>query len=662
LILRAFAMQALLGNYSVVKVLRRILLAFGVLQLVFTNPTNAAEVISNQASANPIVVNGFVIGVTITSGGNGYFVAPPVNILGTGSNATAEASVQNGAVVGIRMSDAGFGYGTNTRVVIGPSSYPDIGGVHLYVGIDLIAQVGSVFEIQTASSLQDPFPWTHLTNVTQSTNPQVFFDTVAAGKAFYRVLPIPTNPSPAQLVWVPPGTFAMGSPLTEPGRNPDEQQHVVSITEGFWMGQREVNQPDYMATMLSNPSEFTGSALPVESVTWQNAVDYCAVLTRREQDAGRLPLGYVYRLPTEAEWEYATRSGSQTAYSFGDDPSSLPQFAWFATNSGSMTDPVVTRTASPPGLFDTYGNVAEWCLDWYGSYSLNRALDPQGPTNGVARVVRGGSWASIATECRSASRDSLTATNSASTVGFRTVLAKETYAWPTNPNPARLVWVPSGSLIMGSPLGELGRGSDETQHQVTLTKAFWISRYELTQGEFSTLTGIQLSGGSNLSAQITWQQATQYCQLLNAQESQAGRLPTGYVYRLPREAEWEYVARAGTQTRYFFGDDLSGTQLANYAWYGGTCGVITIVGGEKAPSPLGLYDIYGNKAEWCADWYGPYPQGSAIDPIGPASGQYKVSRGGGCCCADAAYCRSAARLPFDPNQNGAGLRIVLGQP
>ncbi len=242
----------------------------------------------------------------------------------------------------------------------------------------LTGKVGSSFEIQFAPSLDDLSPWYHLGIVTQTINPQILFDPLGPGKRFYRALPIPTNPNPVQLVWIPAATFTMGSPTNEPGREADEQEHLASITESFWMGRHEVTQGEYMAAMLSNPSQFVGdSSRPVDRVTWQEAMDYCSTLSAREQAAGRVPSGYTYRLPTEAEWEYAARAGSATPFFFGDDSRLLSQYAWTVTNSGGSTRPVAGKIVNPLGLSDIYGNVAEWCfVEGVGLPAMQTAVQP----------------------------------------------------------------------------------------------------------------------------------------------------------------------------------------------------------------------------------------------------------------------------------------------
>ncbi|MBM3839282.1 MAG: formylglycine-generating enzyme family protein [Verrucomicrobia bacterium] len=191
------------------------------------------------------------------------------------------------------------------------------------------------------------------------------------------------------------------------------------------MGQYEVTQGEYREIMGANPSSFTGNdRLPVENVTWTQAVDYCSKLTTREQNANRLPAGHVYRLPTEAEWEYACRAGTTTRFGFGDDPdyNLLRGFAWFNSNSGNQTHTVGEKAPNRWGLFDMHGNVWEWCGDWYGSYQGGSLTDPKGARTGSVGVGRGGSWGSAGQGCRSAWRGySPSARNGY--LGFRVVLA-----------------------------------------------------------------------------------------------------------------------------------------------------------------------------------------------------------------------------------------------
>ena len=242
---------------------------------------------------------------------------------------------------------------------------------------------------------------------------------------------VPTTPAPrANLVWIPPGAFTMGSPANEKNRGGDEgPQTQVWISRGFWMNQYEVTQGEYREIMGANPSSFTGNdRLPVENVTWTQAVDYCAKFTTREQNAGRLPTGSVYRLPTEAEWEYACRAGTTTRFGFGDDSENdlfnlLRAFAWFDLNAGGKTHLVGEKAPNRWGLFDMHGNVWEWCGDWHGEYQGGSVSDPKGASSGSFRVIRGGGWSDTGGNSRSAKRNNNSPSNQNNNLGFRALLA-----------------------------------------------------------------------------------------------------------------------------------------------------------------------------------------------------------------------------------------------
>jgi formylglycine-generating enzyme required for sulfatase activity len=238
----------------------------------------------------------------------------------------------------------------------------------------------------------------------------------------------PTNVTPVLgMVWIRRGTFIMGSPVSDPNSNSDERpQTVVTLTNGFWMGAHEVTQAEYLAVTGSNPSYFPGDTnRPVEQVSWDSAVAYCTTLTASERTAGRIPAGWGYRLPTEAEWEYCARAGARTTrFSYGDDLSfaALTNYAWYVGNGTNTTHPVEQKLANPWGLMDMYGNVLEWCRDFYGPYPGGSVTDPQGPGSGSNLVLRGGSWSTGADFCRSARRlGSINGSNA--NYGFRVVLS-----------------------------------------------------------------------------------------------------------------------------------------------------------------------------------------------------------------------------------------------
>jgi len=243
------------------------------------------------------------------------------------------------------------------------------------------------------------------------------------------LLPDPGVSPGEGMIWVPSGEFVMGSPTTEKDNDLDEgPQTRVVLPVGFWIGRCEVTQTEYEAVMGKNPSDHLGDGRrPVEKVNWLEAVEYCRKRTEREREAGWLPADYAFRLPSEAEWEYACRAGTSTRFSFGDDPGGTlaGDYAWFTGNSESATHAVGMKKPNPWGLYDMHGNVWEWCLDrWSGALPggamTNRVLIP----DGTLRVVRGGSWLYEARFCRSANRDTCGILNRCSDVGFRVVLAR----------------------------------------------------------------------------------------------------------------------------------------------------------------------------------------------------------------------------------------------
>ena len=172
--------------------------------------------------------------------------------------------------------------------------------------------------------------------------------------------------------------------------------------------------------MGSVPSIWKDDDRPVEQVSWNNAVEFCRKLSALPEERTE---GRVYRLPTEAEWEYACRAGSTTVFSFGDDESRFEEYGWFRGNSGGQTRPVGKREPNAWGLCDMHGNVADWCSDWYSEYLQSEETDPQGPSGGSARVIRGGGWNRTARSCRSAIRYWSDPSHRDSGLGFRLALS-----------------------------------------------------------------------------------------------------------------------------------------------------------------------------------------------------------------------------------------------
>jgi formylglycine-generating enzyme required for sulfatase activity len=370
-----------------------------------------------------------------------------------------------------------------------------------------------------------------------------------------------TNSIGMKLVLIPPGEFMMGSPWSEERRDSDEgPQHRVRITKPFYFGVYEVTQEEYERVMGTNPSAFSRSGrnsdrvsgldtsrFPVEMVSWNDAVEFCRKLSAlaAERLAGR-----EYRLPTEAEWEYACRAGTTTRYSFGDDVSQLGQYAWYQGNSNRRTQPAGQGKPNAWGLYDMHGNLWEWCSDWYDAkyYANSPVDDPQGPASGSGRVLRGGCLYYIAGYCRSAIRSNRYPVLRFHYLGFRLALVpadpKATHAPDLDPDepmgpiepvdPSRpalaiapfsaqqarahqeawaehlgqplqitnsigmkLVLIPPGEFMMGSPEGEKDRQEREgPQHRVRITRPFYFGVYQVTQEEYEQVMGTNPSAFS----------------------------------------------------------------------------------------------------------------------------------------------------------------------
>jgi formylglycine-generating enzyme required for sulfatase activity len=293
--------------------------------------------------------------------------------------------------------------------------------------------------------------WFHVGHCLLSTSPSHLTDSNAASARarYYRAVRTPST----NMVWIPAGTFTMGSPASEAERDPVEgPQTGVTLTQGFFMGKYEVTQAEYLSVMGNNPSYFRNgtpaygaggmvtndSRHPVETVSWHDATNYCGRLTERERAAGRLPAGWAYRLPTEAEWEYACRAGTTTAFHYGPAlRSGTANFHGgyeYDSSSGTTENPAgiyLGRTAEAGsyeangwGLHDMHGNVWEWCQDWWSDgLPGGQVIDPPGPGAGTHRVIRGGYWDVMAWGCRSAYRYYDLPADRFIYFGFRVVLA-----------------------------------------------------------------------------------------------------------------------------------------------------------------------------------------------------------------------------------------------
>ena len=549
-----------------------------------------------------------------------------------------------------------------------------------------------------------------------------------------------------EMIWVEPGTFIMG----DSDISNASPEHNVTLTKGFYLGKYEVTQAQYEAVMVGNdknlsptPSQWPNNPnRPVEKVSWQ---DIQVFITRlNDQQAGSLPDGWVYDLPTEAQWEYACRAGTTTAYSWGNWISATDA-NWNHGADANQTEDVGLYYASPWGFFDMHGNVWEWVADAYLSYSSGARTDPfdAGATDSN-RIRRGGSWyngvglmplarrvynspsyrtdhigfrlayrqittppgnlvstapltiaenppiGTVVGEFNATDPDAgatltyylvsgagdthntlftletngtlKTATTfdfetNASTYAIRveardeynatvegnfTVTLTDVYepSQPPHSIPSasnlEMIWVEPGTFKMGSPTSEANRTPNETERNVTLTKGFYLGKYEVTQAQYQAVmtgnsnglsaTPSQYNGNLNRPVEkVSWNDIQVFLSRLNAAEQSAGRLPAGWSYILPTEAQWEYACRAGTATAYSWGNSISALN-ANYNQSG--IGKSRPVGKYSA-NPWGFYDMHGNVSEWTHDWGSAFSGAHVSDPSGPNSGSYKIRRGGG---------------------------------
>ena len=486
---------------------------------------------------------------------------------------------------------------------------------------------------------------------------------------------------------IPAGTFIMGSPKEELGRENDEEQHRVTISKAFYMAQFPVTQALYKAVMNSAPSAFPNDNNPVEKVSWNNAKEFCYELNRIASSS--IPEGYRFDLPTESQWEYACRAGTTTSLNNGEDITNengicahTYEIGWTNGYSEKTTHSVGLKSPNAWGLYDMHGNVFEWCKDWYEtSYPEVDTTDPEGAKFGNSRVVRGGNWKLEPKFCRSAYRKRFGQDHKADGCGFRIVLVPYDKPKDNRKNKNQKVFkvkdiefvmepIPEGTFIMGSQKEELGRENDEEQHQVTISKAFYMARFPVTQALYQAVmknNPSEFKDSNNPVEKVSWIDAKEFCNQLN--QMFASSVPNGYRFDLPTESQWEYACRAGTTTSLNNGENITITDgicahTYGVGWTDGYSEKTAHPVGLKSPNAWGLYDMHGNVLEWCRDFYTTsYPEVDTTDPEGPKSGGSHVVRGGSW-KLEPKCCRSAYRKKYDKEHraNDCGFRIVLAPP
>ena len=310
------------------------------------------------------------------------------------------------------------------------------------VSVSFQTEIGTNYQIYGAAEADSDL-WHEIGAPVEGDGSVFFFHQLVEERhsSFYRVEEIVVEPESLdpgaapvdlhgigiEMIEIPAGSFMIGSPDGEFGRDTDEgPQTEVTLVHAFKLGRTEVTQEQWVGVMGDNPSRYNGANRPVDSVSWFQAMEFCRRLTNLERTAGRLPLGHIYSLPTEAQWEYACRAGTMTRFSFGDDPGykNLKRYAWYGLNS-ERPQSVAGRLPNPWGLFDMHGNVWEFCLDSWSSRYPGRSIakwkvNPAG--GGKDKVVRGGSWHFIGRLSRSANRAIVGAGKGGDDVGFQVAL------------------------------------------------------------------------------------------------------------------------------------------------------------------------------------------------------------------------------------------------
>jgi len=373
-----------------------------------------------SARAIATVRIGLVSKIAVTEVGLGYVEAPQVTVTGGGgTGASALALVNAGKVTDIVVISAGQGYVSAPLVEIAPPSALRL-GIAAVTKIQLSGTAGASNQIQYLPAPAAAPAWRFLTNVAMGPGGSAVVDrSDAAFQRLYRSVPLGAPAGgPAGFVWIDPGEFQMGSPLTDPERFGGENLHTVMLTQGFWLGDHETTQAEYEAVTGINPSYFKGKERPVEQVSWYDAVEYCRKLTELERAAGRITAQQAYRLPREAEWEYAARAGT-TGPRYGE----MDAIGWYQANAGGETHPVMLKQPNAWGLYDMLGNVMEWCSDWRGGDLVGVETDPAGPVSGSSRVLRGGAYEFGARYCRASIRTSYAPGTRSLDFGFRPALS-----------------------------------------------------------------------------------------------------------------------------------------------------------------------------------------------------------------------------------------------
>jgi len=509
-----------------------------------------------------------------------------------------------------------------------------------------------------------------------------------------------------EMNFVEGGSFLMG--CTSEYNNCDSIEkpvHNVKLSN-FYMGKFEVTQKLWHAVMGTTVRQQRDSAnidweiysegdqYPMYYVSYEECAVFCEKLNRMLYY--QLPEGYTFRLPTEAQWEYAARGGKKSKNYIYSGNNKISKVAWWEGNSGQRIRKVGLKSNNELGIYDMSGNVWEWCRDWFESdyYTYGSTTNPQGPLSGTHRILRGGSWNLRAWHARATNRYYYQPAARSANVGFRIALepAKDIFdlkslkdaidklsssannrTFKVNDISFDMIFVKGGTFTMGCTADPNDcYSNEEPTHSVTVSD-FYVGKYQVTQQLWKKVMGTTISEQRNLLDStlslhgegnfhpmyyINHKECEEFCEKLN--QLLAKQLPEGYKFALPTEAQWEYAARGGRKSKgYTYSGD---NNLKKVAWFEENSNEKTREVGTKKKNELGIYDMSGNVWEWCSDWFdGEYYNYSlSSDPTGPTYGYHRVMRGGSW-RSIVQGCRVSCRAKNSPNERASncGLRVVL---
>lgn len=478
------------------------------------------------------------------------------------------------------------------------------------------------------------------------------------------------------------GTFVMGATEEQNRYSSDDEKPAHEVTlKDFIIGRFEITQKIWKIVMNGeNPSYFKGENNPVENISYDDILlffDRLKELTNKQ-----------FRLPTEAEWEYAARQGKNNNSQRFSGDNDIEKIAWYKKNSSNKTHQVGEKKCNSLGIYDLSGNVSEWCSDFISSYSSQPQHSPTGPNKGYQHIVRGGNFDSEKSQCRTSARDFNSQSFSSPKLGFRIVIEPESlspielaklFAYTTEDeqeqNNTNFVKINSDTLFRKQIIDSLylnlvlvhgglfKMGADKTTdedadidespiHKVKISD-FYISKYEITQSLWYAVMDNNPSENKGWSLPVENVSFEDICDFLEKIKA-----ITGLKYRLPTEAEWEYSAKGGCESDGYI---FSGSNnIEEIAWYDKNSNGHSHPVGCKRPNELGIYDLTGNVAEWCSDRMGKFTESDKTNPNGPIFGTKRIRKGGGW-FSSKKYCRNTGRYQASPNHktNDLGFRLVL---